>query len=142
MCAVWLLQQCTPHTHITSHICPHSVHTHMHTQVTGVLDGNVTRVMCRLRAIGGSCSKAAVEEHLWSVSQSECPTSSCADVTSTHSLCVGHLPEPLWTLLVLGISTRWVMAIHTHCKHGNHIVRKEIPVLNGYHGNVLIICHT
>jgi A/G-specific adenine glycosylase len=38
-----------------------------HGQPTGVLDGNVTRVFCRMRAIGAVTSKSAVGDHLWSL---------------------------------------------------------------------------
>ncbi|CAK8696254.1 unnamed protein product [Clavelina lepadiformis] len=33
----------------------------------GVVDGNVTRVLCRMRAIGGNTTKKEVMSHLWSV---------------------------------------------------------------------------
>ncbi|XP_054909071.1 adenine DNA glycosylase [Poeciliopsis prolifica] len=34
-------------------------------QVTGAVDGNVIRVLCRLRAIGADCTSPAVTEALW-----------------------------------------------------------------------------
>ncbi|XP_072129768.1 adenine DNA glycosylase-like [Mobula birostris] len=34
-------------------------------QVTGVVDGNVTRVLCRMRAIGADCTSPSVIESLW-----------------------------------------------------------------------------
>uniref|UniRef100_H2Z8W3 Adenine DNA glycosylase n=1 Tax=Ciona savignyi TaxID=51511 RepID=H2Z8W3_CIOSA len=34
-------------------------------EVTGVVDGNVTRVLCRVRAIGGNTTNKAVVSHLW-----------------------------------------------------------------------------
>ncbi|XP_033884276.3 adenine DNA glycosylase isoform X1 [Acipenser ruthenus] len=36
-------------------------------QVTGVVDGNVIRVMCRTRAIGADCTSPSVTETLWSL---------------------------------------------------------------------------
>lgn len=36
-------------------------------QVTGAVDGNVIRVLCRLRAIGADCTSPAVTETLWSL---------------------------------------------------------------------------
>ncbi|XP_074122207.1 adenine DNA glycosylase isoform X1 [Sminthopsis crassicaudata] len=38
-------------------------------QVTGVVDGNVTRVLCRLRAIGADPGSPLVTQHLWSLAQ-------------------------------------------------------------------------
>ncbi|XP_043857446.1 adenine DNA glycosylase [Dromiciops gliroides] len=38
-------------------------------QVTGVVDGNVTRVLCRLRAIGAEPGSPLVTQHLWSLAQ-------------------------------------------------------------------------
>ena len=34
-------------------------------QVTGVVDGNVIRVLCRVRAIGAYTTSTAVQESLW-----------------------------------------------------------------------------
>ncbi|XP_028299804.1 adenine DNA glycosylase [Gouania willdenowi] len=36
-------------------------------EVTGTVDGNVVRVLCRLRAIGADCTSPAVTEALWSL---------------------------------------------------------------------------
>ncbi|XP_043941823.1 adenine DNA glycosylase isoform X2 [Protopterus annectens] len=36
-------------------------------QVTGVVDGNVTRVLCRARSIGADCTSQAVTEVLWTL---------------------------------------------------------------------------
>ncbi|XP_069007181.1 uncharacterized protein mutyh [Embiotoca jacksoni] len=36
-------------------------------QVTGAVDGNVIRVLCRMRAIGADCTSPAVTEALWSL---------------------------------------------------------------------------
>ncbi|XP_076582204.1 adenine DNA glycosylase [Chaetodon auriga] len=36
-------------------------------QVTGAVDGNLIRVLCRLRAIGADCTSPAVTEALWSL---------------------------------------------------------------------------
>ncbi|XP_012970297.1 adenine DNA glycosylase [Mesocricetus auratus] len=36
-------------------------------QVTGVVDGNVLRVLCRVRAIGADPSSSSVSHHLWSL---------------------------------------------------------------------------
>ncbi|XP_028259596.1 adenine DNA glycosylase isoform X2 [Parambassis ranga] len=36
-------------------------------EVTGAVDGNVIRVLCRLRAIGADCTSPAVTEALWSL---------------------------------------------------------------------------
>ena len=117
ICVVWLLLQCTPHTHThthTSHMWPHSVHTHTHTH-TG--DGSLgwqcdprdVQAESHRRQLLKGCSGGAplVSEPV------RLPNNSRADVTSTCSLYVGRLPKPLWTLLVPGISTRWVMAIHS-----------------------------
>ncbi|XP_045655644.1 adenine DNA glycosylase isoform X2 [Ursus americanus] len=38
-------------------------------QATGVVDGNVVRVLCRVRAIGADSSSALVSQHLWSLAQ-------------------------------------------------------------------------
>ncbi|XP_074077673.1 adenine DNA glycosylase isoform X2 [Macrotis lagotis] len=38
-------------------------------QVTGVVDGNVTRVLCRVRAIGADPGSPLVTQHLWSLAQ-------------------------------------------------------------------------
>ncbi|XP_027694027.1 adenine DNA glycosylase isoform X3 [Vombatus ursinus] len=38
-------------------------------QVTGVVDGNVTRVLCRVRAIGADPRSPSVTQHLWSLAQ-------------------------------------------------------------------------
>ncbi|XP_020843239.1 adenine DNA glycosylase [Phascolarctos cinereus] len=38
-------------------------------QVTGVVDGNVTRVLCRVRAIGADPGSPMVTQHLWSLAQ-------------------------------------------------------------------------
>nr|QZX63205.1 A/G-specific adenine glycosylase [Halisarca dujardinii] len=38
-----------------------------HGERTGVLDGNVVRVLSRVRAVGAVVGKAAVDEHLWSL---------------------------------------------------------------------------
>nr|XP_020462647.1 adenine DNA glycosylase [Monopterus albus] len=37
-------------------------------EVTGAVDGNVIRVLCRLRAIGANCTSPAVTEALWDLS--------------------------------------------------------------------------
>ncbi|NWR77331.1 MUTYH glycosylase, partial [Centropus unirufus] len=39
-------------------------------QATGVVDGNVIRVLCRLRCIGADSSSPAVIDHLWDVANS------------------------------------------------------------------------
>ncbi|KAM6963255.1 adenine DNA glycosylase [Aplochiton taeniatus] len=36
-------------------------------QVTGAVDGNVIRVLCRVRAIGADCTSPAVTEALWNI---------------------------------------------------------------------------
>ncbi|XP_019752255.1 adenine DNA glycosylase [Hippocampus comes] len=36
-------------------------------QVTGAVDGNVIRVLCRMRAIGADCTSSAVTEALWAL---------------------------------------------------------------------------
>lgn len=38
-------------------------------QVTGVVDGNVSRVLCRVRAIGADPSSTSVSHHLWKLAQ-------------------------------------------------------------------------
>ncbi|KAF4021855.1 hypothetical protein G4228_013682 [Cervus hanglu yarkandensis] len=38
-------------------------------QATGVVDGNVIRVLCRVRAIGAEPSSSLVSQHLWSLAQ-------------------------------------------------------------------------
>ncbi|GAB1288793.1 Adenine DNA glycosylase [Apodemus speciosus] len=38
-------------------------------QVTGVVDGNVLRVLCRVRAIGADPSSTSVSHHLWKLAQ-------------------------------------------------------------------------
>nr|XP_025847730.1 adenine DNA glycosylase isoform X2 [Vulpes vulpes] len=38
-------------------------------QATGVVDGNVIRVLCRVRAIGADSSSTLVSQHLWGLSQ-------------------------------------------------------------------------
>ncbi|XP_028640601.1 adenine DNA glycosylase isoform X1 [Grammomys surdaster] len=38
-------------------------------QVTGVVDGNVLRVLCRVRAIGADPTSAPVSRHLWDLAQ-------------------------------------------------------------------------
>ncbi|XP_068949821.1 adenine DNA glycosylase-like isoform X3 [Petaurus breviceps papuanus] len=38
-------------------------------QVTGVVDGNVTRVLCRVRAIGADLGSPLVTQHLWRLAQ-------------------------------------------------------------------------
>uniref|UniRef100_A0A8C6W6E0 Adenine DNA glycosylase n=1 Tax=Nannospalax galili TaxID=1026970 RepID=A0A8C6W6E0_NANGA len=38
-------------------------------QATGVVDGNVLRVLCRVRAIGADPSNTFVSHHLWSLAQ-------------------------------------------------------------------------
>lgn len=142
VCSVVVAAMHTSHTHThTSHMCPHSVHTHMHTGDRSLgwqCDPRDVQAESHRRQLLKGCSGGAplVSEPV------RLPNNSRADVTSTRSLYVGRLPKPLWTLLVPGISTRWVMAIYTHYYHGNHIVRNEIPVLNGNHGNGLIIYHT
>jgi len=37
-------------------------------QVTGLVDGNVVRVLCRLRTIGADSTSTAVTDALWYVS--------------------------------------------------------------------------
>nr|XP_040144508.1 adenine DNA glycosylase isoform X2 [Ictidomys tridecemlineatus] len=38
-------------------------------QATGVVDGNVVRVLCRVRAIGADSKSTLVSQHLWSLAQ-------------------------------------------------------------------------
>ena len=104
-CSECVQSLCCYNAHLT-HTHTHT-HTHTpHTQVTAVLDGNVTRVMCRLRAVGGNSSKAAVEAHLWSASRRSAQQVGVLVYTCTNTLSAGHLPRPLWTLPDLGILTR------------------------------------
>ena len=41
---------------------------------TGVLDGNVMRVLCRMRAIGGVITVKEVNEHLWGLANELVPS--------------------------------------------------------------------
>lgn len=53
---------------------------------TGVLDGNVMRVLSRMRAIGGLISLKEVNEHLWKLSNALVPSERPGDFNQVTDL--------------------------------------------------------